>query len=128
MPNKISTDEVQYEKDLKEIKFYWEVLNKTYYSTISRLHFLKHENPYLMTQIMYGLTVAIDSILSAYKTDKEFYLCKHCKQLYIKDFPCLERSDLKKIPCEPMDELYHKGISFEDTFDYKKRDKKNERT
>jgi hypothetical protein len=123
MTKKISTDEVQYDKDLDEIKFYWEILNKAYYSTISRLHFLKHNNPYLMSQIMYGINMATDSLLSAYTTDSKVFLCKYCKQLYVPNFPCLEKyeKDGLKSPCEPMECEYNKDMTFEEMYDYKSK-------
>lgn len=123
----IPTDEVKFEKDLKEIKFYWEVLNQVYYSTMSRLHLLKEKNPYLMHQIMYGINVATDCIFTAYQKDSKVFLCKHCKQLYIQDFPCLNN---QKLPCEPMDIQYHTDMTFEEMYDYKsqKRNNKNEST
>lgn len=109
----IPTDEVKYERDLKELKFYWEILNQVYYSTISRLHLLRHENPYFMSQMMYGINMATDSILTAYNKDSKVLICKHCKQLYIKDFPCLNNN---KMPCDPIE--YHKDMTFEDMYDY----------
>ena len=111
----IPTDEVKYEKDLKELKFYWELLNQVYYSTISRLHLLRQDNPYIMSQMMYGLNMATDSILTAYNKDGVF-ICKHCKQLYIRDFPCLNNN---KLPCDPIE--YTKDMTFEDLYDYKSK-------
>lgn len=122
MIKKIATDEVQFEKDLEELKQYWETLNLVYYPALTRLHYLKHNNPYFISQMMYGINVAIDSILSAYKTDSEIYLCKHCKQLYVEDFLCLNGDG--KTPCEPMNEIYNKDMTFEDV--YSKKDSENE--
>jgi len=124
MTTKIFTDEVQFEKDLEELKQAWETLNGVYYPAITRLLYLQHNNPYHISQMIYGINVAIDCILSAYKSDSKVYLCKHCKQLYIKEIPCLNRES--NLYCESMDKIYDKDMTFNDFIADQKKDNENE--
>ena len=126
---KIKTDEVQFDDDLKELEFYWDLLMETYLSIHSRLNYQREKTPYDLNILMMSINSATNYLLGeiAYKSkDDEIYICKHCKKLYIYQFPCYERR--KKNPtlllkCEKSSQPIDKDTEFDDYLSYEKNGK-----
>lgn len=127
--NIVKTDEVQFEEDVKYITFYFDRLVDTYLGIRSRIMIDREKTPYDLNSISLTLSLCINSLLEpiVYK-DKNVTICKHCKKLYIKSFPCYELYKNNGIitDCEeeqlPLDENY----TFEDYTAFKDEDDTND--
>lgn len=89
--NIVKTDEVQFDEDIKYLHFYFDRLVDTYLGIRSRIMIDREKTPYDLNSISLSLSLCVNSLLEpiAYK-GKDIAICKHCKKLYIKDFPCYE--------------------------------------
>ena len=127
--NIVKTDEVQFDEDIKYLHFYFDRLVDTYLGIRSRIMIDREKTPYDLSSISLTLSLCVNSLLEpiAYK-DKDITICKHCKKLYIKDFPCYELYKNNGIitDCEeeqlPLDENY----TFEDYTAFKDEDDTND--
>jgi hypothetical protein len=126
---KIKTDEVQFDDDLKELEFGWNLLMETYLSIHSRLNYHREKTPYDLNSLMMTLNSATNYLLGelAYKSkDSEIYICKHCKKLYIDQFPCYERRKNNPsllLKCERSIQPIDKDTEFHDYLSYEKNGK-----
>jgi len=129
MNEKKKTDEVQFEYDIKELEFYWDLLMETYLSIHSRLNYQREKTPYDLNSLMMTINSATNYLLGeiSYKDkEDEIYVCKHCRKLYIDQFPCYERRKNNPsllLKCEKSDQPIDKDTDFSDYLDYAKNGK-----
>jgi hypothetical protein len=123
--NIVKTDEVQFEEDTKYLTFYFDRLVDTYLGIRSRIMIDREKTPYDLNSISLSLSLCINSLLEpiVYK-DKNVTICKHCKKLYIKGFPCYELYKNNGIitDCVKEDNVLNDDYSFGDYLEFKDED------